>query len=126
MAKWLIVNQGQVDRFWSRLPTQPLVDQEAYKIALEVLGESPRKVDHAAGAIKHLKGKVDGCNHEYRKLPNAQRIYYKIYTRAETNAAADDLGKPVPWEDDDQLGVLIFYFTGPHPKERARSGSGRN
>ncbi len=119
MATWLIRKDASVQHYWRRLATRPAAEREAFAEAERVLSETPYPIDHAAGTLKHLKGGYH-CNHEYRTLPNAQRIYYKIWTRRDIANALKrrEAGVPVEpqWESEDQKGVVIFLYAGPHPK----------
>jgi len=61
--------------------------------------------------IKHLKAGFH-CNHEYRNLPNAQRIFYKIWPRQEIVDAVKRREADVPvepkWENDEQKGLVLL------------------
>lgn len=119
MADWLIRKDTKVQQYWQRLTNRPASEQEAFAEAERVLSEFPYPFHHLAGIIKHLKGGFL-CNHEYRSLPNAQRIFYKIWTREDIANAIKRRETNVPvepeWESVDQKGVVIFFFAGPHPK----------
>ena len=119
MATWLIRKDAKVEQYWNRLKNRPAAEQEAFAEAERLLSEQPYSHDHSPGTIKHLKGEYH-CNHEYRTLPNQQRIFYKIWTRQDILDAIKrrESGVPVEpeWESEDQKGILIFMFAGPHPK----------
>lgn len=117
MASWLIQKEAKAERFWKRLATRPPSEQDAFNQAEQSLADEPRLRYYPPGTIKHLKGQFH-CNHEYRTLPNAQRIYYKIWTRAEIEKAVQEKRANTPlvehWEED-SLGIVIIFYAGPHP-----------
>ena len=117
MATWIIRKDPKVKQYWRGLTSR--AEQEAFAEAERVLSEDPYPLHYPAGTIKHLKGGYH-CHHEYRRLPNAQRIYYKIWTRQAIMDAIKRKEANVPtepkWEDDSQIGLLVFFFAGPHPK----------
>lgn len=119
MATWLIKKDANVQQYWRRLASRSVAEQEAFAEAERILSESPYPFHHPSGTIKHLKGGYH-CNHEYRTLPNAQRIFYKIWTRQDIIDAIKRKDTDVPvepeWEDENQKGILIFIYAGPHPK----------
>lgn len=121
MATWLIQKDAKVQQYWQRLAARPASEQEAFAEAERVLSEFPYPFHHPAGVIKHLKGGFL-CHHEYRSLPNAQRIFYKIWAREEIADARKRKALDIPaepeWEDEDQKGIVILFFAGPHPKSR--------
>lgn len=121
MATWLIRKDAKVEQYWRRLTSRPEAEQAAFAEAERVLSEQPYPFHHPAGTVKHLKAEYY-CNHEYRSLPNAQRIFYKIWTRQDITKARErrEAGAPVEpiWESEDQLGIVILIYAGPHPKTR--------
>lgn len=121
MATWLIRKDAKVEHYWNRLKTRSAAEQEAFAEAKRILSEQPYTRDHAPGTIKHLKASYN-CNHEYRTLPNEQRIFYKIWTRQDIVDAIKrrEAGVPVEpeWESEDQKGILVFMYAGPHPKTK--------
>lgn len=121
MATWVIVKDAKVQQYWRGLLERPVSEQNAFADAELILSEKPHPFHHPVGTIKHLKAGYH-CNHEYRKLPNAQRIFYKIWTRQEITDAKKRKESDVPveplWESDEQKGVVIFIFAGPHPKTK--------
>ena len=120
MADWLIRKDAKVQQYWQRLASRPPSEQQAFADAERLLSEHPYPFHHPVGTIKHLKAGFH-CNHEYRNLPNAQRIFYKIWTRQEIADAVKRRETDVPaepqWEDQ-QKGLVIFIFAGPHPKTK--------
>ena len=123
MAAWLIRKDPKVRHYWDRLTARPQSEQDAFAEAERLLSEMPYPHGNSPGVIKHLKGEYH-CNHEYRNLPNAQRIFFKIWSRQEIVDARKRKQVDVPdepaWEKD-QLGLVIFFFAGPHPKEKGRN-----
>lgn len=79
-------------RFWETLSpaVRERIEQE--------LGTNPFHNELDPGAIKHLKGKVEGknrrCHREYRRLPNNCRLFYAI---------------------DQEARVVHILYGGPHP-----------
>lgn len=118
MAAWLIRKDPRVQQYWRRLEDRSAQEQEAFATAERVLSEQPHPFHHPAGVIKHLKGGYL-CNHEYRSLPNAQRIFYKIWTREEITEAKKRKQTDVPpepdWEEG-HLGLVVMFYAGPHPR----------
>jgi hypothetical protein len=121
LATWLIRKDAKVQQYWRRLSNRSASEQAAFAEAERILSEKPYPFNNPSGTIKHLKGDLH-CHHEYRKLPNAQRIFYKIWTRQEIIDARKRRDTDIPiepvWENEEQLGIVIFFFAGPHPKER--------
>ena len=121
MATWLIRKDASVQQYWRRLTSRSASEQEAFANAERVLSGKPHPIHHPSGTIKHLKAGYY-CNYEYRTLPNAQRIFYKIWTRQEIADATKRKETDVPiepeWEDENQKGILIFIYAGPHPKTK--------
>ncbi len=120
MARWLIRKDSNVRQYWERLREKSRDEQAAFEIAERLLSENPHPFHHAPGLIKHLKHDWH-CHHEYRNLPNAQRIFYKIWPREEITEAlrqkrADAPQEPA-WEDDEQKGLVVFFYAGPHPRK---------
>jgi len=121
LATWLIRKDAKVQQYWHRLASRSTSEQEAFAEAERVLSEKPYPLNHPPGTIKHLKAGFN-CNHEYRTLPNAQRIFYKIWTRQDIIDATKRKETNVPvepeWEDESQKGLLVFIYAGPYPKTR--------
>jgi len=119
LATWLIQKDPDVQRYWSRLTDRDTAWLEAFEQAELSLSEKPYPFHNDPGVIKHLKGGFN-CNHEYRTLPNAQRIFYKIWPRKdiEEGLRRSQPGVPVvlKWESEEQLGVVVFFYAGPHPR----------
>jgi len=119
LAKWLIQKAPDVRRYWARLADREATWLEAFEQAELSLSEKPYPIQNDPGVIKHLKGGFH-CNHEYRTLPNAQRIFYKIWTRKdiEDGLRRNQPGIPevTQWGNDGQLGVVVFFYAGPHPR----------
>lgn len=108
-----------MEQYWNRLKNRPTAEQEAFAEAERLLSEHPYSHEHPPAKIKHLKGEFH-CNHEYRNLPNEQRIFYKVWTRQDILDANKrrEAGVPIvpQWESDAQKGILVFMYAGPHPK----------
>lgn len=77
------------------------------------LSETPYPLENPPGVVKHLKAD-HLCNHEYRDLPNAQRLFYKILSREEIDQTVTDASLRPQWESDTQRG-LVVYYAEPHP-----------
>ena len=121
MADWLIRKDTKVQQYWQRLGSRSLTERQAFAEAERLLSENPYPFHHPVGMIKHLKAGFH-CNHEYRNLPNAQRIFYKIWPRQEIVDALQRRETDIPaepkWEGDQQKGLVVFIFAGPHPKTK--------
>ena len=119
MAAWIIEKDSDVRQYWARLRNRSAVERAAFEQAELLLSEKPHPLDNSPGVIKHLKGGFH-CNYEYRALPNAQRIFYKIWTWKEIENGLlkklSGLPKTTEPESEEQLGVLIFFYAGPHPR----------
>ena len=121
MADWLIRKDPKVEQYWRRLANRSLPEQEAFAEAERRLSNNPYPLYSLPGIIKHLKGSFH-CNHEYRHLPNSQRIFYKIWSRQDIENARKRMPTAIPvepkWEHANQKGIVIFFYAGPHPKTK--------
>jgi len=114
MAKWLVIQERSVKKYWESLATQDSTVAKAFNEAKEKLAQTPNRDDYPATAIAHLKGEFL-CHWEYRRLPNNRRIFFKFFTREEIDADPSLIQSTLMWEDDSQVGVVVMFYAGPHP-----------